>query len=131
MQNRFGIFELKTFYQCYKFWDVFTILNKPYMVIPNLYYYLSYLFIYCKFIFSVFVKLNNSNDVLLIFEPSCIFTFFGTWIFQLWQKPFKNKFCYTSEFENKSLTSTKTHTLILKNMHPTNFFKCMSKSVVL
>jgi hypothetical protein len=38
---------------------------------------------------------------------------------------------YTSEFGSKSLTSTKTHTHISKNMHQANKNKCMSKSIVL
>jgi hypothetical protein len=42
------------------------------MVIPNLFYYLNYFIIYCKFIFDIFSKSNYSNDVLLMFEPSCI-----------------------------------------------------------
>jgi hypothetical protein len=36
------------------------------------------LFIYCNFIFYIFSKSNYSNDVLLMFDPSCI------WIYIFW-----------------------------------------------
>jgi hypothetical protein len=36
------------------------------------------LFIYCNFIFDIFSKSNYSNDVLLMFDPSCI------WIYIFW-----------------------------------------------
>jgi TFIIF-interacting CTD phosphatase-like protein len=46
------------------------------MAIPNLYYYLSYLKKLLQVYIGFFSKSNYSNDVLLLFEPSCIDTHF-------------------------------------------------------
>ncbi len=54
MESKIWIFEFYTFNQCYKFLVVLYIVNKPYMVIPNLFYYLLQVYIWHFFQIKLF-----------------------------------------------------------------------------